>query len=431
MLNPFHVDKADQATLSQLQVDLQSQFDQLKQDKLSLDLTRGKPSADQLSLSNSMDGILEGNYFSDSGTDSRNYGGLDGFPETKAFAANILKTAPEDILIGGNSSLTLMYHAVLFANLFGLNESQSAWNNENGVKFLCPVPGYDRHFSICQELGIEMVPVPMDENGPIMDKVEALVKADSSIKGIWCVPRFSNPTGITYSTDTVERIAKLGTYSASNFCVFWDNAYAVHYCEPNAKDVSSLMDFAKEYGTEDNVMLFGSTSKITFAGSGLSYMASSSKNLAAFKKHLGMLSIGPDKINQLRHLKFFGNRTGLDQHMQKHADLLKPRFDAALSALDENFTSSSALTWTKPEGGYFISVDAQPGLARKIIELAASLGVKLTPAGATFPYGKDPEDKNIRLAPSFPTIEEITKAMEVFVLCVKLATVEQQLSKAS
>lgn len=428
-MSAFRLDMGNPQALTDIHNSLQQEFSALKSAGLNLDLTRGKPSADQLSLSNAMDGILQGNYKTASGEDTRNYGGLDGLAEAKAFFAQVLQVNNDEILIGGNSSLTLMYETLLFAYLFGLAGEGSAWKNESSIKFLCPVPGYDRHFSICEELGIEMVPVAMDSNGPVMDDVEALIKADPAIKGIWCVPRFSNPTGIVYSDETVDRIAQLGKIASNNFRVFWDNAYAIHTLEDGAAELAPIMDACRKHGTEDSVLQFGSTSKITFAGAGLAYMGASPANLAAIKKHLGITSIGPDKINQLRHLKFFGDQQGLLQHMRKHAELLKPRFDAVLQQLDANFAGSDVLSWETPQGGYFVSVDTQPGLAKKVVALAAELGVKLTPAGATFPYGNDPQDNNIRLAPSFPTLAEIERAMEAFVLCVKLATVEKALEQ--
>ena len=426
-MSAFQYDPTDRASLEQLHADLQIKFAQLKSENLNLDLTRCKPSADQLALSNKMDGILGSSYITESGTDTRNYGGLDGIIEAKTFFADVMEVCTDEILIGGNSSLTLMYQSVLFAYLFGFNGPESAWKNEGNVKFLCPIPGYDRHFSICEELGIEMITIRMNENGPDMDQVESLIKNDTTIKGMWCVPRFSNPSGIVYSDETVDRIAALGKIASSNFRVFWDNAYAVHFIEENAQALRPIMAACKKYNTEDSVLQFGSTSKITFAGAGLAYMCSSPKNLTEMKKHLGISSIGPDKINQLRHLKFFGDKAGLLAHMKAHAELLKPRFAAVLETLDANFSDSDALSWTSPQGGYFVSVDTQEGLAQKVVSLAAELGVKLTPEGATFPYGNDENNTNIRIAPSFPTLEDTTHAMDVFVLCVKLATVEKAL----
>lgn len=427
-MTSFDIRNADNAQLQALQQQLQQAFDQLKAAGLNLDLTRGKPGSEQLSLSNALDGILAGNYTSDSGTDTRNYGGLDGLPECKAMFADIMQVTAEEILIGGNSSLTLMYQAVLFAWLFGYGDKAAAWKDDGKTSFLCPVPGYDRHFAICEAFGINMISVPMNEHGPDMDQVEKLVREDKSIKGMWCVPRFSNPSGIVYSDETVDRIARLGQIAAGNFRVFWDNAYAIHSFTSDAPALAPIMDACRRHGTEDSVLQFGSTSKVTFAGAGLAYMAASKTNLAAFGKHLGMSSIGPDKINQLRHLRFFNGHTSFAEHMKKHAALLKPRFDIVLDKLAGHFSNSDALQWTVPEGGYFVSVDTRPGLAKRVVALAGELGVKLTPAGATFPYGKDPQDSNIRIAPSFPSLADIDKAMDVFVLCVKLATVEQALA---
>ncbi|NRB41011.1 MAG: aminotransferase class I/II-fold pyridoxal phosphate-dependent enzyme [Pseudomonadales bacterium] len=410
-----------------MQQELQQQFDALKSAGLNLDLTRGKPGSEQLDLSDKMDGILNGIYKSESGIDTRNYGGLDGLPEAKALFSAALNSQPENILIGGNSSLTLMYQTMLFAHLFGLDGPGTAWKDEKDVKFLCPVPGYDRHFSICEELGITMIPVAMDDNGPVMDDVEAMIKADPAIKGMWCVPRFSNPTGVTYSDETVDRIAQLGNISSDNFRVFWDNAYALHILENNAPVLAAISAACAKHGTENSVIEFGSTSKITFAGAGLAYMSASTSNLKAMKKHLGISSIGPDKVNQLRHVNFFTDFAGLKSHMDKHAAILKPRFDIVLNILNEYFSDNDALTWATPKGGYFVSVDTQPGLAKRVVALAGELNVKLTPAGAPFPYGKDPSDSNIRIAPSFPSVEEIEKAMQAFVVCVKLASVEKAL----
>ena len=421
----------DQASTQQLQAalaELEAQYAEFKSAGLNLDLTRGKPSAAQLDLSNSLDGILGGSYSSDSGVDCRNYGGIDGLPEAKALFSQVLGVKPEETLIGGNASLTLMFQYMAFAHLFGVDGADSAWCKQGEVKFLCPVPGYDRHFGVCDELGIKMIPVAMDENGPDMDEVERLVKADGAIKGIWCVPRFSNPTGIVYSDEVVDRIAQLGNVAGAHFRVMWDNAYAIHALSADAPQLANLMDAARKHGTEDSIVQFGSTSKVTFAGAGLAFLGSSESNVKRFAKHLGMITIGPDKVNQLRHLKFFGDYNGLLDHMAKHAELLTPRFDAVLDHLNKGFSESDLGTWTTPEGGYFVSFDTKPGLAKEVIKLAGDVGVKLTPAGATFPYGDDPEDKNIRLAPSFPNLNDINKTMEVFVVCVKLASVRQKLS---
>ncbi|RLT92476.1 aminotransferase class I/II-fold pyridoxal phosphate-dependent enzyme [Ketobacter sp.] len=421
----------DQASAQDLQAqlaELEKQYAAFQSAKLNLDLTRGKPNSAQLDLSNGLDGILTDGYKAADGTDCRNYGGLDGLPEAKALFSQVLGVTPAETLIGGNASLTLMFQTMAFAHFFGVRGAQSAWSREGEIKFLCPVPGYDRHFGICEELGITMIPVAMDENGPLMDEVEALVKADPCIKGIWCVPRFSNPTGIVYSDEVVDRIARLAKIAGANFRVMWDNAYAIHALSHDAPALANVMDAARKQGTEDSIVIFGSTSKVTFAGSGLAFMGTSEENLKHFKKHLGMGTIGPDKVNQLRHVTFFGDYAGLLDHMDKHAELLKPRFDAVLQHLDEGFSESDMGSWTVPEGGYFVSFDSRPGLAKEIVRLALEAGVKLTPAGATFPYGQDPEDKNIRLAPSFPSLQDINKTMEVFVVCVKLASIRQKLS---
>jgi aspartate/methionine/tyrosine aminotransferase len=418
---------ASQEQLSALQTELEQQFQTLKQASLKLDLTRGKPSSDQLALSESLDGILAGDYTLD-GTDLRNYGGLDGLASTKALFAPVLDVATNEIIIGGNSSLTLMHQCMTFCHLLGLTEPDSAWSKQGLVKFLCPVPGYDRHFSVCEHLGIEMICVGLDDNGPDMDEVEALVKADSHIKGIWCVPRFSNPTGCVYSADTVERLAKLGSIASEGFKVFYDNAYAVHSLDNNAPELPSLMAACKANGTEDSVLIFGSTSKVTFAGSGISFVGASQANIKAITKHIGLLSIGPDKVNQARHVKFLKDQAGIAALMQQHAALLQPRFGAVISGLESELGDSGICDWTNPQGGYFISFNTLPGLAKQIIAMAAEAGVKLTPAGATFPYGNDPQDNNIRIAPSVPTVEEIIKATEVFVVCVKLASVNKLLA---
>ncbi len=423
----MYLDKASKSELQNMLTEVEQQYQQLSNAGLKLDLTRGKPGSEQLSLSNCMDGILEGNYTATDGADVRNYGGLDGLPEAKSLFSQVLQVSSDEILIGGNSSLTLMYQSVLFAWRFGLSGPESAWNLQDKTTVLCPVPGYDRHFSICEDLGINMLPVAMKDDGPDMDEVEELIKTDPSIRGIWCVPRFSNPTGVVYSDAVVDRIAQLGKIANPAFRVLWDNAYALHAFREGGATLSSLMEKCKQCGTQDSVLMFGSTSKMTFAGAGLAYLGASKTNLAQFKKHLGMCSIGPDKVNQLRHVRLFNDYNGMLKHMEKHAALLAPRFEAVQKHLNEAFSSSDMGDWGNPPGGYFISFDTRPGLATETIRLADQAGVKLTPAGSTFPYGKDPEDCNIRLAPSFPSLEDINKAMEVFVVCVKLASVRQKL----
>lgn len=411
--------------LQQWEATLLTEYNHYCEQAITLDLTRGKPSSDQLSLSDDLDGSLQGNYLSQDGTDTRNYGGLDGIKEARQLGADLLGVNTNEILAQGNSSLTLMFYAMFTARDFGL-ASKQAWNTEETIKFICPVPGYDRHYTVCEKLGIEMITVPMTATGPDMDAVEALIKEDSAIKGMWCVPKYSNPTGVIYSDETVERIAKLGTIASKNFLVFWDNAYAVHDFN-ECKPLANIMDLTRQYGTEDSVVQFASTSKITHAGSGVAFIASSAANLSALKEVLGVLTIGPDKVNQLRHLRLFPTLDVLLEHMKKHADLLKPRFECVLSHLNSAFTDNDLGEWESVEGGYFISFNSRNGLAKKIVQLAADAGVKLTPAGATFPYGNDPSDNNIRIAPSVPSLEEVDQAMKIFVTCVQLASVQQQL----
>ena len=422
----------DQATVEQLrewEAELAGQYQAIVAKQLSLDVTRGKPSAEQLSLSDTLDGVLEGQYKTDNGTDTRNYGGIDGIAEAKRLGSDLMGVPSSHILVGGNASLTLMYQTVLTAHHFGLTGPDSAWKNGPAPKVICPVPGYDRHFTVCEQLGIEMVTVPMTATGPDMDAVEALIKSDSSIRGMWCVPKYSNPTGVVYSDETVDRIAQLGKIAHPDFRVFWDNAYAVHDLNSNGPELASVFDACAKHGTDNTVIQFASTSKITHAGAGVAFMAASDANLAGIKKFLGAATIGPDKVNQLRHAQFLPNRAALMTHMQKHAELLQPRFDAVLTALDSAFSGTDLGSWETPQGGYFVSFDTRPGCAKETVRLAAEAGVKLTPAGATFPYGNDPDDCNIRIAPSVPSVEEVVGAMEVFVTCVKLASVRQALSQ--
>lgn len=421
------LDQATPDTLRQWASSLAADYDAIKDKKLNLDLTRGKPSSEQLSLADEMDGILNGNYLTPSGVDTRNYGGLDGIAEAKLLGAELLGVAPNNVFAGGNSSLTLMHQAMMVAYFFGLDGADSAWQKTGKIKFLCPVPGYDRHFAICEQLGIDMVTVPMTATGPDMDAVEQLVANDASIKGMWCVPKYSNPTGVVYSDETVNRLAKLGNLAGENFRIFWDNAYAVHDLSSAPVNLASIMAACKQYGTENSVLQFASTSKITHAGAGLAFMAASDSNLKGFNNALSILTIGPDKINQLRHVTFFKAPGRLAAHMQKHAKIIKPRFETVLSRLEAAFSDNDLGTWESANGGYFISFDTRPGLAKEVVRLAGEAGVKLTPAGATFPYAKDPQDSNIRIAPTVPSVEQVEAAMEVFVVCVKLASVKQAL----
>jgi len=421
------IDELPSAELQTQLASLNAEYERLKGLNLSLDLTRGKPCSQQLALSDALDGILDGDFRAADGTDARNYGGLDGLPEARALFGSILHVPAEETLVGGNASLTLMYDTVEFALSEGLCGPVSAWGNSDTVKFLCPSPGYDRHFTICEHLGIEMITVPILDSGPDMDVVEALVREDDAIVGIWCVPRFSNPTGCVYSDETAERIARLGQIAGEHFRVFWDNAYAVHTLYEDAPPLASIRDYCIEHDTLDSVIQFGSTSKITFAGAGVAFLSSSPDNLAALKEHLAFRTIGPDKVNQLRHVRFLKDSTTLAAHMKQHAQLIRPRFEAVLETLDREFAGTGVGSWTVPRGGYFISFNTLPGLAKEIVNMSNAIGVKLTPAGATYPYGEDPEDKNIRLAPTFPSLEDVQATVDAFVVCVKLASIRQRL----
>jgi aspartate/methionine/tyrosine aminotransferase len=423
-----HIDTLDRDSLQRREQELAARYAALKARNLSLDLTRGKPGPEQLALSDGLDGGLDGNYLGEGGVDLRNYGGLDGIAEAKRLFAPVLQVPPANVIVGGNSSLTMMYQCLLFGMWFGLGKPESAWHHAGKPKFICPVPGYDRHFNACIHLGIELVNVPMTDTGPDMDAVEALVDRDPAIRGLWCVPRFSNPTGAVYDAATVERIAQLGRRAHPAFRVFWDDAYAIHALSADAPKLAPVWAACERAGTADSVLLFGSTSKITHAGAGVAFMAASKANLDAFRQHLGMQSIGPDKVNQMRHVRFLRNLPNTLALMDRHAALLRPRFAAVLEALERELGGTGMGSWLKPQGGYFVSFDTRPGLAKEVVRLAAEAGVKLTPAGATFPYGKDPEDRNIRIAPSFPALAEIESAMEVFTVCVQWASVRQKLS---
>jgi aspartate/methionine/tyrosine aminotransferase len=429
-----HIDQITENSLATELAELESQYAALKAKGLALDLTRGKPGAEQLTLSDALDGILKGNYQTSGGIDTRNYAGLEGLPEARALFGEILGAPAEETLVGGNASLSLMYTTIDFALTVGLRGPESAWGNSDVVKFLCPAPGYDRHFAVCEHLGIEMITVPMLDTGPDMDFAENAVKEDDSIRGIWCVPRFSNPTGCVYSDETVERIAGLGKLAAEHFVVMWDNAYAVHTLNDAAPKLASIREACLRQGTLDNVFQFGSTSKITFAGAGVCYMSSSRENLDALVQHLGYSTIGPDKVNQLRHVRFFGPAEesvgNIGKHMAAHADIIRPRFEAVLNTLENELGGTGMGSWLTPQGGYFISFDTLPGLAKEVVQLANDIGVKLTPAGATYPYGKDPDDSNIRLAPTFPALEDVVATAQAFVICVKLATLRQKAARS-
>ncbi len=399
---------------------------------LNLDLTRGKPSIAQLDLASDLDQIIDGNFTLPDGTDVRGYGGLEGIPEARGLGAELLDVPAEEVLAGGNSSLTLMYLYLMHAAFYGVADDAKPWRETSGGPvFLCPVPGYDRHFAICEDLGIEMLNVPMTGSGPDMKVVEGMIEDDPRIKGMWCVPRFSNPSGENYDDATVKRIATVLEKAAPDFRLMWDDAYAVHALEGSSVPLMNLMDLCRSKSSEHKIVQFASTSKITFAGGGIAFFAASKQNLANFKKRLSVLTIGPDKVNQLRHVKFLKNLDGIRKHMERHAEILRPKFECVESRLREGLGNRLMGTWTTPKGGYFVSFYTLPGLAKEVVRLAGDAGVKLTPAGAAYPYGEDPDDSHIRLAPSYPQLADVDKAMQVFVTCVSLATVRQRLEMNS
>lgn len=407
---------------------LTKEYEAAKAKGLKLDMSRGKPSPAQLDVSNEMLDIVnsETGCVSDSGTDCRNYGIMEGIPEARQLMGDFLRVPKENVFVCGNASLNIMYDCVSSAMLFGIMGS-TPWCHLDKVKFLCPVPGYDRHFKITELMGIEMINIPMTENGPDMDMVEKLVSSDSSIKGIWCVPKYSNPQGVVYSDETVKRFAALKP-AAKDFRIYWDNAYALHYIYDENIEIPEILSECAKAGNPDLVYEFCSTSKISFAGGGISAIASSEANLKWISRRMNVETISYDKINQLRHVRYFKNGDGLRAHMRKHAEFLRPKFDAVLEILDRELTGLGAGNWMKPMGGYFISFDAVPGCAKAIVNKCKEAGVVLTGAGATYPYGKDPDDSNIRIAPSYPTLEELKQAAELFTLCAKLATVEKLLA---
>ncbi len=411
-----------------LKSELEASYEEKKALNLQLDMSRGKPSPSQLDVSLGLMDALNSNSVlkSEDGTDCRNYGVLDGIPEAKKLMADMMGTTADHIIIFGNASLTIMYDSISRSYTHGVLGS-TPWCKLDKVKFLCPVPGYDRHFAITERFGIEMINVPMTQDGPDMDMVEELVANDDSIKGIWCVPKYSNPQGYCYSDETVRRFANLKP-AAKDFRIYWDNAYVIHHLyENNQVEIPDIISECEKAGNPNLVYEFASTSKVSFPGSGIAAMATSAENLADVKKQMTIQTIGYDKLNQLRHVAYFKNIDGLKAHMKKHADAMRPKFEAVLKVLDEELTGAEIGSWVKPLGGYFISFDAMEGCAKKIVSKCKEAGVTLTNAGATFPYGKDPKDSNIRIAPSFPTPEEMAVATDLFVLCVKLVSVEKLL----
>ncbi|MCZ6642900.1 MAG: aminotransferase class I/II-fold pyridoxal phosphate-dependent enzyme [Gammaproteobacteria bacterium] len=416
--------------LVQLESELTRDFELQKSNRLALDLTRGKPAPEQLALSDAMESVLAGNYIAADGTDTRNYGGLRGLPEARELGAELMDTPMENVICHGNSSLTLMYIVTETALRYGLWGDERRWDKTPAIKVLTPVPGFDRHFTLCQSFGIEMINVPMTDNGPDMREVNRLAAEDNSIKGIWCVPKYSNPTGCIYSDECVGEIAKLpATAAADDFVVFWDNAYAVHDFQFPRAPLASIATLAREAGTLEKIVMFASTSKITFAGGGLGFLAAGAKVLDVLERRMSVFAIGTDKVNQLRHTKFLQGR--LEEHMAQHAAIVQPKFELVEQTLFDGLEELNIASWTTPAGGYFVSMDTRPGLAKNIEQLAGDTGLTLTPAGANFPYRRDPEDCNLRIAPTYASLEQLSVAMSIVVLCVKLATVRQQLGSSS
>ena len=419
--------------LLQLKSDLEAQFEDVKAQNLHLDMSRGKPSTEQLNLSMDMMDVLrsDSDLVCEEGVDCRNYGVLDGIAEAKQLLADMMEVPKDNIVIFGNSSLNIMYDTIARSMTHGVMGS-TPWAKLDKVKFLCPVPGYDRHFAITEYFGIEMINVPMTPTGPDMDMVEELVSTDPAIKGIWCVPKYSNPQGITYSDETVHRFAKLNP-AAEDFRIFWDNAYGIHYLydrpESEQPHILNILEECEKAGNPDMVYEFCSTSKITFPGAGVAAMASSEANVADIKAKLQWQTIGPDKINQLRHVRYFKDINGMKEYMKKHAEIIRPKFEAVLETLEKELGELGIASWSKPVGGYFISFNAQKGCAKAIVAKCKEAGLVLTGAGAAYPYGNDPEDSNIRIAPTLPSTEELSIATALFVTCTKLVTVEKLLAE--
>ncbi len=417
--------------LVSLKAELEKKFEEAKSKGLKLDMSRGKQSTAQLDMTMGVIGTLDsGSELSTAdGVDCRNYGLLEGIPEARHLLGDMMGVPAENVLVYGNSSLSVMYDAISHSMIHGVMGS-TPWCKLDKVKFLCPVPGYDRHFRITEYFGIEMINIPMTAEGPDMDLVEKYVNSDPAVKGIWCVPMYSNPSGISYSDEVVRRFANLKP-AAEDFRIYWDNAYAIHHLYDDKQDeILEILSECEKAGNPDIVYEFCSTSKVTFAGGGIAGMASSLANVKAIKESMSVRTIGYDKINQLRHARYFKDKAGLLEHMKKHAEILRPKFEAVLEVLDREIGDLGIAEWTKPVGGYFISFDAMEGCAKAIVAKCKEAGVVLTGAGATFPYGKDPKDSNIRIAPTFPTSEEMAAATDLFVLCVKLVSVKKLLGEA-
>lgn len=411
-----------------LKEELNKQYEEAKAKGLKLDMSRGKPSPSQLDMERDFLGmvIADTDVTTETGVDCRNYGLLDGIPEAKRLVADMIGVSEKNVIVFGNSSLNVMYDTIARSMIFGVLGS-IPWCKLDKVKFLCPVPGYDRHFAITEQFGIEMINIPMSEEGPDMDLVEKYVNEDPAVKGIWCVPKYSNPQGYTYSDETVRRFAALKP-AAGDFRIFWDNAYAIHdLYEDKSDELLEILSECEKAGNPDMVYEFCSTSKVTFPGAGIAAVASSPANIEQIKKTMTIQTIGYDKLNQLRHVKYFKNIEGMKAHMMKHAEIIRPKFEAVENVLEKELGGLEIGSWTMPNGGYFISFDAMEGCAKAIVEKCKEAGVVLTGAGATYPYKKDPKDSNIRIAPTFPSSEELSLATDLFVLCVKLVSAEKLL----
>jgi DNA-binding transcriptional MocR family regulator len=395
---------------------------------LSLDLTRGKPSARQLDLASRMLTLPSGHKAAD-GTDCRNYGGLQGLSELRAIFSGSLQVPVAQLVAAGNSSLSLMHDSIVHAMLGRLPGAERRWADEPRIAFLCPVPGYDRHFALCERFGIELIPVPMTDEGPDMDVVERLVLSDPQVKGIWCVPKYSNPSGVSYGDETVRRLAAMPV-AAPDFRIFWDNAYAVHHLTDTPAEIADLLALCEENGNPDRAFVFGSTSKITFAGGGVAFFGSSAANVAWLLGYTAKRTIGPDKINHLRHVEFLRDEDGLAEHMRHHRELIRPKFDAVETILTKELGGTGLASWSNPAGGYFISLDVLEGCAREVVSRAAGAGIALTPAGATHPYGNDPRDSTIRIAPTYPELDEVELAIAGLATCVRLVGTEKLLEQA-
>jgi DNA-binding transcriptional MocR family regulator len=403
---------------------VRAEYEAFRARSLALDMTRGKPSPEQLDLANDLLALPGGrDYFTKAGDDARNYGVLQGLPEARALFSKALGAPIDRIAATDNSSLALMQDCIVWALLKGVPGSTVPWSQTPTPTFICPVPGYDRHFAICEEFGIRMLPVPLTGHGPEMDMVESLV-TDPAVKGMWCVPKYSNPTGEVYSDEIVQRLASMRT-GAPDFRLFWDNAYAVHHLTERRHEVANILDLCESANHPDRAFVFASTSKVTLAGSGLAFFAASTANLRWYLGRAAKRTIGPDKLNQLRHVRFLKNEEGLHRHMEAHRALLTPKFDAVISALESRLAGTGVAQWSKPEGGYFVSVDVLEGTAKAVVDLARNVGLALTPAGATWPYGRDPQDRTLRLAPTFPPLQDVRDASEGIAICILLAALEK------